>query len=526
MGFINIHTNNLSRSRTTNQTYQDNWVYVPGTAITGDYTKPLLFTNVAQFINECGDRGPEGSITFEYVTGLLEAGLPVIFRRIATTNQDSSAKPTLQVKKASVVVSHQDSSSGQSLDVNDFKVIEKWGGTYGNDLSVAIRAVSNSYWLDIYYKTTLLEQHKLLTTKSTDTQVDIAKALIKALQTLESNKVDIEVLNLDTNKFTLNATGSKAWKLQGGEDMQESLVAAEIPKSYEYIKDKILFRPKFITSGGYTDATPSETSPIIDAMKTLSLLRQDCRAVIDLPIATPKEEQQTIAQSISYQQLNNQQAIPSASVNAPWVYMNVGGKQKWMPPSFAYLTIVGNEISNGGEAYTPKAGVTKGLLNNVLKTEFEIGADLSEKWQEEGKANINPIMKLQNNSYILAGNSTLLVTDIGESNAFSESSSDLAIIEIKRFVYNLATELQYQYNSAESFEKFALRVSNYLDKMESEGALTDYTLTNISSDDEPRKLKIRLDVQVTPTIKDIEIFLNVSYGSIEVTGGESSVWAR
>ena len=62
--------------------------------------------------------------------------------------------------------------------------------------------------------------------------------------------------------------------------------------------------------------------------------------------------------------------------------------------------------------------------------------------------------------------------------------------------------------------------------MESEGALTDYTLTNISSDDEPRKLKIRLDVQVTPTIKDIEIFLNVSYGSIEVTGGEGSVWAR
>ena len=73
-------------------------------------------------------------------------------------------------------------------------------------------------------------------------------------------------------------------------------------------------------------------------------------------------------------------------------------------------------------------------------------------------------MKLQSGSYVIAGNSTLLQTstDGNELNAFSESSADLTIIEIRRFVYNLATELQYQYNGVEAFETFSLRTAKFL----------------------------------------------------------------
>ena len=55
--------------------------------------------------------------------------------------------------------------------------------------------------------------------------------------------------------------------------------------------------------------------------------------------------------------------------------------------------------------------------------------------------------------------------------------------------------------------------------MVTEGAVTDYSIANISTNDEPRKLKIRLDVYLTPTVKAIEIFLNIAYGEI-VIGGE------
>ena len=55
--------------------------------------------------------------------------------------------------------------------------------------------------------------------------------------------------------------------------------------------------------------------------------------------------------------------------------------------------------------------------------------------------------------------------------------------------------------------------------MQSEGAVLDYIIANVSTNDDPRTLKIKLDVYVSPTIKNIEIYLNVAYGSIEMTSG-------
>ena len=259
-------------------------------------------------------------------------------------------------------------------------------------------------------------------------------------------------------------------------------------------------------------------------MKEISSARQDCRALIDLPIGTLSGDQQNAALKLAYQQTSDTAPIPSASICAPWCYMQVGGSQLWMPPSFAYLTVVGNALSKGGEVYTPKAGLTSGVIPNVLKTEFEIGASLSETWQDETKVNINPIMKLQGGNYVIAGNSTLLLPEVSgnELNAFAESSADLTVIEIRRFVYNLATELQYQYNSTEAFETFSIRTAKFLEKMISEGAMSNYSIANASTEDDPRTLKIKLDVYLTPTIKKIEIFLNVAYGSVNIsTGGEA-----
>ena len=159
-------------------------------------------------------------------------------------------------------------------------------------------------------------------------------------------------------------------------------------------------------------------------------------------------------------------------------------------------------------------------LENSIEhlTEF-FGSDKLEEWQADGGVNINPIMRLQSSNYVIAGNSTLLRTDSNESNAFAESSADLTVIEIRRFVYNLASELQYQYNSTSAFETFSLKTAKFLEMMISEGAITQYEINNISTNSEPRKLKIQLNIYLSPTIKNIEILLNVAYGSVEVTTG-------
>ena len=520
MAFINIQTNNLTRELRNSTTFIDNWAYVPGTAITGDWKQPYAFTSLDDFKSQFGTKSPEGSITFEYVSGLLNSGIPVLFRRIACTNQDT-AQEQIGVEKASVILTHH-VAEPEEQDINDVKITEKFGGTFGNTMSITIRNTGIAYWIEVYSDYTLLERQKLIAVSTTDDEEVINTKLIEALKSAQFERIDVEVLNEDPTSFRLEPVTGK--QLTGGSDFDEDLVSKEIPKSYEYIKDKILYQPKFITSGGYTDTDVSQTSSMASAMKELTLLRQDCRALIDLPLGTPPEEYQTLAGQVGYQQLSNTQKIPSASMCGPWQYMQVGNSQVWMPPSYVYLTVLGSALSAGEAVYTPKAGISSGQVANIIRSEFDIGSDLSEQWQSDTTVNINPIMRLQGGRYVIAGNSTLLIPDAyeGENNAFSESSSDLAVIEIRRFVYNLATELQYQYNSLTAFENFALQTSNFLDTMKNDGAVTDYVIANESSDEEPRKLKIRLDVSLTPTIKDIDIMINISYGSVEVTtGGEA-----
>ena len=288
---------------------------------------------------------------------------------------------------------------------------------------------------------------------------------------------------------------------------------------YSLIEDKMLYLPKFLTSGGYTDN--SSSSDIGEAMMNLTLKRQDCRAIIDLPLGTLRDSYQAEAGKYGYSQLASTTAIPSASMYGPWLYMQLGNNQIWLPPSFAYLTVVGNAVSKGEKAYTPKAGLISGRVMNVIKPEFEIGSDICSLWQADGRLQINPIMRLQTNDFVIAGNSTLLRMDEDEVNAFSESSADLTVIEIRRFVYNLATELQYHYNNASAFEKFSIKTATYFNIMEKQGAIADYAIANISTDDDPRTLKIKVNVLVTPTIKAVEIYLNVAYGSVELNvGGE------
>ena len=525
MSFININTNNLSRTLRNSTTFIDNWVYVPGTTITGDPRTPMLFESLNDFIYTCGDHSPVDSKTFEYVAGILNSGLPVIFQRIAYTSEVVQGKivKTLAVTRAQASFKHAATSEDDPpASLIDFNVYEKWGGTYGNNMSVTMRNTSTAIWIDVYYGSQLLEQKKVVTFSTTATQIDIATDLIKALKTTEFDRITIEVVN--NTPATFNIQTVQGVTLSGGTDFNEDNVVAELPQYYSTITDKVLFQPKFVTSGGYTDAEDSATHPIAEAMKNLTLLRQDCRALIDIPYGKPAEEQQQYANALGYQQLSDSQAIPSASICSPWQYMQVGTQQLWMPPSYAYLTVVGNSVSSGGEPYTPKAGITSGQIPNVIKPEFEIGSDLSEQWQSDTEVNINPIMRMQGGRYVIAGNSTLLIPEAtgNYDNAFMESSIDLTVIEIRRLIYNIAQELQYQYNLSEAFENFSLRVSSFLDKMESEGAVMDYTITNVSLSSEPRKLKVRVDVYLTPTIKAIEIYLNVAYGSVSLTtGGES-----
>jgi len=537
MSFINITTNNLSRRLRNSQTFLDNWVFVPGTSITGDWSKPLLFQSLDDFKATCGDEGVEGSPTFAYVCGLLSAGLPVIFRRIAHKNQNSYVPGVSTPDEADAVsASYTIKYTINEVNTDIVKFTDKFGGTYGNNMSITLKRSNNAYYLDVYYKANLIETHKICTytTEEENTPAVIWKRIITVLSSTnfqqQLQRIDVEVLY--TEEVAAIFPTVEKGKLTGGKDFEHTSVSAEDIKAtyeitptqsstlYSNLSDKVLYQPKFLTSGGYIDDDLTTTTTIAQAMLDMSKVRQDCRALIDVKPGKTEKEIQQQAEAIGYTQATSTDLIPSASMCAPWVYMQVGTEQIWMPPSYAYLMVVAADISAGGTTYTPKAGISRGQIPNVIKAQYDIGSSVSEKWQSDTDVNVNPIMRLQGGRYIIAGNSTLLKPDPdGEENLFSEASADLAVIEIRRFVYNVASKLQYEYNSTDTFETFALQVGDFLTKMETEGAITDYAIANISTNDEPRKLKIRLDVYLTPTIKAVEIFLNIAYGEIEM-GGE------
>lgn len=520
-----------------------------GTAIKGNWSEPVKIRSLDEFKAQFGTYSPEGSMTYEYVGGLLSAGLPVLFQRIACVGQSSvdwaNGVPVIgsdvdRARCATHTISHTVSGEGGTeTTIDDCILNEKYGGTWGNTLSVNIKQVNNTIYITVKQNNALtLERVELITLTGTESVYDRNLKVIEAINSITMETLNINApVEIDPSTGTYKEEAVLAFQipltgtvteggvttdvyvpLTSGTDFDETKVRAEIPSLiYPALIDKILYQPKFITSGGYTDELP-DTS-IGDAMKNLSLARQDCRALIDLPLGIPKGEQKADATKYAYSQLAGNSAIPSASMCAPWCYMQIGSTQMWVPPSFAFLTLVGSDVSNGKEAYTPKAGLASGRVSNIIKPEFEIGSDIADDWQKDGSTNINPIMKLQSGNYVIAGNSTLLTIGEDEVNAFSESSADLTVIEIRRFVYNTGMDLQYQYNSVTAFENFSLKVSKFLDRMASKGAISGYTIANVSTEDDPRTLKIRLDVAVVPTIKAIEIYLNVAYGNVTLTAG-------
>lgn len=99
-----------------NELTNDNIVYVPGNMPKGEYRHPVLLKTVEQFEKEYGTYSPNGGHTYDYVKGLLLAGLPVLFRRIVALNQDSEspAEPTYKIEQAKLVLTTEEPETESS----------------------------------------------------------------------------------------------------------------------------------------------------------------------------------------------------------------------------------------------------------------------------------------------------------------------------------------------------------------------------------------------------------------------------
>lgn len=290
----------------------------------------------------------------------------------------------------------------------------------------------------------------------------------------------------------------------------------EIRYSYNFIKDKFLYEPKFITSGGYTDLDITTNPLIAEGIKELTRTRQDCIGFIDLPYGTLKNTAQEKISGLTYKK-NDSPKLPALACTGPWQLVRMlGNREEWMPGSYIELVAIGNSISKGNPVYLAPAGVDRAIINQIIRPEYEIGSDTLENWQSnESVANINPIMRIKSYGYCIFGQRTLYNTDDPEMvSSLQELSGVLAINEIRRAAFNIGLSLQFSANNIFTFGRFESQLSNKLNEMKVNGAVSDYLIQNVSTENDPRTMRIRIDVSLVPVAENFDIELNITKDNI------------
>lgn len=500
--------NTIFNLATTNS---DNIVYVPGSAITGPYDAPVLLSSLDEFKNTFGSIGVEGSPTWDYVSGLLIAGLPVLFRRIAGLNMDSDS-PELKVVAASTIIKTAEP------DTQQLKVTEKYGGSYGNTMYVTTEDLTGAVNFKVYKDSKLIESVRLISKSEDDDEDSIRAKLIEAINSTDFKTVKLEILNEES--FTLPSVTRQ--QLSGGSDMLEADVIQELPRTYDFIKDKYVYDIKFLCSGGYTDAESSQTT-IANAMIALAEERKDCVAIVDIPLGTPKESVTSFFANID---------TSYAAAYAPWCYIKLPDKrEKWMAPSYIFLYTLGRSVESGNPLWVAPAGVQRASVPQVIKPEYEIGGDTLEDWQNTNPQSINPIMKIRSYGYVIYGQRTLYnMEDQGDvqTSALQELTVRIAANEIKRRIFLIALQLTFNSNNIRTWNEFRGLLDPYLKQMKADRGISDYQIVmddTTTSDEDVSTNTIRgiVRVSVSRAVEDFEIDFQLEPSSVQFADEEAEL---
>lgn len=494
----------------------DNIVFIPGAAITGPNNEPTLCTSYNEFITKFGSAPVINSATgtsWDMATNLLLRGFSVLYYRVVPTSGVAKATADLN----GIVVS-TDSESGETTEseVPIGTVTELYGGSGGNDLSYRIVKTATSAYFRVYSGASHRQIESTWLYDLGATEDDDKTAFINAIGTkLTTSYVEVTLTTpaVEFNKVAYNAQDSFA-SMSGGTDATDSAIKAEIPATFDTIKDKYLYDVKFITSGGYTDPT-STSNGINSAMVALATTRGDCTAFIDVPFGTPS--------SSVYNYFNGNFNTSYAAAYAPWSYMRleVAGT-KWMSPSFVFLYTLARSINSGNKIWNPPAGVNRATVPTIVETEYEIGSGLLDAWQNDSNLCINPIMKLRQYGYVIYGQRTLYNIVNGDSDAKSvlqELGIRLIANEIKKLISNVAISLTFERNNLHTWNEFRGRVEPTLIEMKADGGIIDYQIvmdatTVYPSDVSENKIKGVVRVSIARAAEDFEIGFELNDSSV------------
>jgi hypothetical protein len=491
-------------------------VYVPGSAITGPYDHPVLCNSYADFVNTFGDHGCSNSKVWNYVTGILLGGqLSVLFQRVAESGSLTS-NPTKLATSASVTV-----STTGTTPVQLFKVEDIYGGTYGNSLSISMSKELTYIFFKVFYNGSLLENKKIASVTDSMTAPQISTAVFQSLSTMTFDTVKV---NMIATSATFVYSDLAATSLTGGTDSDETAVATELATVYStgnslfgLVTDKYTYNIKFVSTGTYID----DAKNIAQSAVSLAEARGDCTAVIDMPLSVSQDNAKNYFDSIdsSY-----------AVAFAPWCYIKVNNNSSydWMPPSYAYFIAL-SSMMNTYNIWYPIAGVNRGAVPTISKTQYEVGGTLLSSWQDSGSQSINPIMKIRSFGYVIYGQRTLLKSLYTSSDNGTVKKSALRSLnvritanEIKHKIFDACLSLSFEQDIPHTWNEFKSAVEPLLTQMKTDKGINDYEIdmddnTTTTDDIQNSTINGTVKVAIVNTAEYFNIGFQLDSSSVKYT---------
>lgn len=399
--------------------------------------------------------------------------------------------------------------------VAEFTMTEKYGGTFGNGLSVSItRVVGNTEGSSPVYESAsaltprevydIRVFHSKFSTPLETIRVTNIKSDVNYIFNDLYRYISLTPLQGDNTLITV----TDGMTLSGGTDANNGLILDKLPSVYSLLTDKYTYNFTFVTAGGsYVSSDTAHGTDyfyeLFNAMVELCETRGDAVAILDTPYPTSISgaKQAVSAINSSY-----------AAAYLPWVYTagsQADATNRWMPPSYAVMTAVGRMISNGTPLWYPIAGANRGYLSDVTDVEYPIDAVTLSTWQDVAPY-INPLMQVGNQGYLIYGQKTLYSISTMLSSALESLNVRITANLIKQRIFQICTGLAFSPNTVTLWNNFVAQLDEYLLQMKSDQGLVDYRITvdtTNNTDDSIERLELNglVEVDITRAAENINI---------------------
>lgn len=524
----------------------ENIVYVPGITLNEVEDAPTLFASVSAFTDKFGKQ------PYKFAVAQEVSGIKII----GANEYEKSYIYAIELLNAGVKVSFQNiiclKDYIKYTKVTGTSTIKDWGSGKYFTFSQA-NGVSESNYRDYVIK-------------------DNPKNLYEYAKEYSDTAVYYKVTNITskpsvapTEVYTLDDSGVLAAfyiKLKG---------SSSVNSSYQVLLDKWTYNVKYITTGGYptilkeqktvtgdnseAQITITQDYSLLQTVAMGSAIRGDSISLIDSPYKedvlttfnnineniTKKDLGETGNYYIKGTQSNKcnlkftldkkrkgESTLkygtiigPSGSYAIPdSLLTSLGITNISMPGSFGYLLSLSNSINTyKNPDYLAIAGVIRGKVPNLIQLDTETtGAQADSVQIRDGdKICINPIIKVQNYGYCIWGNRTLFPNlDINDLSASSFLNIRVMCADVKKVTFAACQKLTFETNTTELWLKFKAEVEPLLEKMVSNGALENYELSKLVSD-QKATLTANIKLVTQYAVEDFDITFNLTDSTVEAS---------